>query len=48
MGRESFEIVTEKLGKEHLRRGAPIFKRVIHTTEDFEFTDILKINVNRT
>ena len=40
--KRSFEIITEELGDKKLdERLAPIIKRVIHTTADFEYADSL-------
>ena len=40
--KRSFEIITEELGDRRLdERLAPIIKRVIHTTADFEYADSL-------
>lgn len=41
----SFEIITETLGqRDFTDREAKIIKRVIHTTADFEYADILEIS----
>lgn len=43
--RKSFEILSEILGdREFPQLHQPIIKRVIHTTADFEYADILKIS----
>lgn len=43
--KRSFEIITEILGsREFLPIHEPIIKRVIHTTADFEYADMLKIS----
>ena len=40
--KRSFEIITEELGDRKLdEKYAPIIKRVIHTTADFEYVDTL-------
>lgn len=40
--KRSFEIITEELGSRDIdERNAPIIKRVIHTTADFEYVDTL-------
>ena len=40
--KRSFEIITEELGSRNIdERNAPIIKRVIHTTADFEYVDTL-------
>lgn len=45
--KKSFEIITELLeGKEHLGVNAPIIKRVIHATADFEYLDNLVFSEN--
>lgn len=45
--KKSFEIITELMGERSFpKQHEPIIKRVIHTTADFEFADILKINTN--
>lgn len=39
---EKFEIITEELGERTFpEKEAPIVKRVIHTTADFEYADSL-------
>ena len=43
----SFEIITEELGSRKLdEKYAPIVKRVIHTTADFEYVDNLVFSPN--
>ncbi len=43
----SFEIITEELGSRILdEEKAPIIKRVIHTTADFEYADTLTFSEN--
>jgi len=43
--KKSFEIITEILGERKFPpMYGPIIKRVIHTTADFEFADIIKIS----
>lgn len=43
--KRSFEIITEILGERTFPlMHAPIIKRVIHTTADFEFADLIKIS----
>ena len=43
--KRSFEIITEELGDKKLdERLAPIIKRVIHTTADFEYADSLEFS----
>ena len=45
--RESFRIITEELGDRTLDPGqAPIIKRVIHTTADFDYADSLYFSEN--
>ena len=45
--RESFRIITEELGNRTLDPGqAPIIKRVIHTTADFDYADSLYFSEN--
>lgn len=40
--KRSFEIITDELGSRDIdKRNAPIIKRVIHTTADFEYVDKL-------
>ena len=40
--KRSFEIITEELGESKLEEAyAPIIKRVIHTTADFDYADNL-------
>lgn len=42
---KSFEIITEMLGsKEYTQQEGNIIKRVIHTTADFEYADLLEIS----
>ncbi|MGL4981029.1 MAG: precorrin-8X methylmutase, partial [Fusobacteriaceae bacterium] len=45
--KRSFEIITEELGDKisHLPESLlPVIKRVIHTTADFEYADLLKFS----
>lgn len=43
--KRSFEMITEILGPRIFKPGQePVIKRVIHTTADFEYADILKIS----
>ena len=43
----SFEIITEELGTRKLEeKYAPIIKRVIHTTADFDYADNLVFSQN--
>lgn len=45
--KRSFEIITEELGeknKQFSEKEGPVVKRVIHTTADFEYADILEIS----
>ena len=43
----SFEIITEELGDKHIEEAyAPIIKRVIHTTADFDYADNLVFSPN--
>lgn len=45
--KRSFEIITEELGSRVLdEEKAPIIKRVIHTTADFEYADTLSFSDN--
>jgi precorrin-8X/cobalt-precorrin-8 methylmutase len=45
--RESFRIITEELGDRVLDpEKAPIIKRVIHTTADFDYADTLYFSEN--
>jgi len=45
--RRSFEIITSLLGERTFPKlHGPVIKRVIHTTADFEFADILKISAD--
>lgn len=39
--RRSFEIITQELGRELPEELAPIIKRCIHTSADFEYADSL-------
>lgn len=43
----SFEIITEEMGPHDFdEKTAPIVKRVIHTTADFEYADLLEFHPN--
>ncbi|MTI46563.1 MAG: precorrin-8X methylmutase [Firmicutes bacterium] len=45
--RKSFEIITEELGEKNQRfdeKTGKVVKRVIHTTADFEYADLLEIH----
>ena len=45
--RRSFEIITEELGDKKLDEDkAPLIKRVIHTSADFEYADTLCFSEN--
>jgi precorrin-8X/cobalt-precorrin-8 methylmutase len=44
--KRSFEIITQLLGDKPLGANAPIIKRVIHTTADFDFFDNLVFTEN--
>ena len=46
--KKSFEIITEELGdRQPDQDKAPIVKRVIHTTADFDYADNLFLSVGR-